>query len=53
MCVAGGALAAGPLPLRGLRLSHLPDHPEHQDGLRTTNPHQPFTGITALDHHQR
>ena len=26
-------MAAGALLVRGLRLRHLPDHPEHQDGM--------------------
>jgi hypothetical protein len=45
-CVAGGALAVGPLSLRGLRLGHLSNHSEHQDGL-STHYHQPYYTITA------
>jgi hypothetical protein len=45
-CVAGGALAVGPLSLRGLRLGHLSNHSEHQDGL-STHYHQPYHTITA------
>lgn len=52
--VSGGSVAAGALRLRGLWVSHLPDHPEHQAGhVMTFNPWSRVTwgGGGARRHH--
>lgn len=47
----GRALAAGAVHFRGLRISHLPDHPEHPHGHVSPRPaahSRPFAAIPSV-----